>query len=266
MKSEVLHSITSPLWPIYHSFNSTNLVVVSGISFGFAGQRHPLLHLNMTFKRGELTCILGANGSGKSTLLRVFNKEYLPTDGTVLVDGLHWAHFDVPAWQEQVGFVQSEQEIFNDTVLYNITLSHHPDDSKKAISFCLRTGFAKYFQDFPRSYLTQVGKKGMQLSSGQRLLVILARQLFRQPQILLLDEPTLTLDDKTAQFVLNLLHQEKQNRIVILATTKTSLAQKCDHVVILDKGIVTTSGSPRDHILLEKLNSEDRMVAISNRA
>ncbi|NOS92549.1 MAG: ATP-binding cassette domain-containing protein [Cyclobacteriaceae bacterium] len=266
MKNATLHSFTSPLWPIYHSFNSTNLVVVSGISFGFTGQRHPLTHLNMTFKRTELTCIVGNNGSGKSTLLRVLNKEYLPTDGTILVDGLHWAHFDVPAWQEQVGFVQSEQEIFNDTVLYNIALSHHPDDSKEAISFCLRTGFAKYFQDFPRSYLTSVGAKGMQLSSGQRLLIILARQLFRQPQILLLDEPTLTLDGKTEQFVLNLLHREKQNRIVVMATTKTALAQKCDHVVMLDRGIVTTSGSPRDRVILEKLGVDERIGNFSYRA
>ncbi|MCE2996369.1 MAG: ATP-binding cassette domain-containing protein [Cyclobacteriaceae bacterium] len=240
-------------WPIYHVFNSTNLVVVSGLSFAYPGQRHPLLHLNMTFKRGELTGLIGANGSGKSTLLKVLNKEYTPTDGTVLVDGIHWSHFDIDAWREQVAFVHGNHEIYSDTILYNIALSHHPDDSKEAISFCLRTGFSNYFQEFPRSYLTNIGAKGFQISSGQRQLILMARELFKQPQILLLDEPTLGLDRKTENFVLNLLNKEKQNRIVLISTTQPALAQKCDHVVLLDKGIVASSGSPRDRLIAEKL-------------
>lgn len=252
-------------WPIYHAFNSTNLVVVSGLSFSYTGQRHPLLHLNMTFKRGELNGLIGPNGSGKSTLFKVLNKEHSPSDGIVFVDGIHWSHFDISAWRQQVGFVHGDHEIFNDTILYNIALSHHPDDSKEAISFCLRTGFSKYFQDFPRSYLTQVGAKGHQLSSGQRQLIILARELFRQPQILLLDEPTLFLDRKTENFVVNLLQKEKQNRIVVICTTQPSLALKCDHVVLLDKGIVASSGTPRDRIIAEKLELDAVLGALTFR-
>ncbi len=240
-------------WPIYHAFNSTNLVVVSGVSFAFTGQRHPLLHLNMTFKRGELTGLIGANGSGKTTLMKLLNKEYIPTDGIVLVDGIHWSHFEINTWREQVGFVHGDHEIYKDTILYNIALSHHPDDSKEVVSFCLRTGFSKYFQEFPRSYLTNLGTKGFQLSSGYRQLILLARELFKQPQILLLDEPTMGLDRKMETFVMNLLNNEKQNRIVVISTTQTDLAQKCDHVVLLEKGIVTFAGAPRDRLIAEKL-------------
>jgi ABC-type bacteriocin/lantibiotic exporter with double-glycine peptidase domain len=240
-------------WPIYHAFNSTNLVVVSGLSFAFTGQRHPLLHLNMTFKRGELTGLVGANGSGKTTLMKLLNKEYTPTDGIVLVDGIHWSHFEINTWREQVGFVHGNHEIYSDTILYNIALSHHPDDSKEAISFCLRTGFSKYFQEFPRSYLTNLGAKGFQLSSGYRQLILLARELFKQPQILLIDEPTMGLDPKTETFVMNLLNNEKQNRIVVISTTQPALAQKCDQVVLLEKGIVAYSGTPRDRLIAEKL-------------
>lgn len=246
-------------WPLYHVFNSTNLVVVAGLSFSYSGQRHPLLHLNMTFKRGELNGLVGPNGSGKSTFLKMLNKEYAPSDGIVLVDGIHWSHFDINAWREQVGFVHEDHEIFNDTILYNIALSHHPDDSKEAISFCLRTGFSKYFQDFPRSYLTTVSAEGFHLSSGQRQLIILARELFRKPQILLLDEPTLGLDRKTENFVMNLLHTEKLNRIVVICTTQPALAHMCDHIVLLDKGIVASSGTPRDRVIAEKLEL-DAMV------
>jgi ABC-type bacteriocin/lantibiotic exporter with double-glycine peptidase domain len=240
-------------WPIYHAFNSTNLVVVSGVSFAFTGQRHPLLHLNMTFKRGELTGLIGANGSGKTTLMKLLNKEYIPTDGIVLVDGIHWSHFEINTWREQVGFVHGDHEIYKDTILYNIALSHHPDDSKEVVSFCLRTGFSKYFQEFPRSYLTNLGTKGFQLSSGYRQLILLARELFKQPQILLLDEPTMGLDRKMETFVMNLLNNEKQNRIVVISTTQTDLAQKCDHVVLLEKGIVAFAGTPRDRLIAEKL-------------
>ncbi|MBI3220346.1 MAG: ATP-binding cassette domain-containing protein [Bacteroidetes bacterium] len=257
--------ITNPRWPMIHAFNSTNLLVVSGLSFSYSAQRHPLRQINMTLRRGELTSLVGMNGSGKTTLLRLINKELLPSDGSILVDGIHWSRFDVPAWHGQVGFVNSAQEIFNDSLLYNITLSHHPNDSKAAISFCLRTGFANYFQDLPRSYLTLLGHNGVQLSAGQRQLIILARVLFKQPQILLLDEPTLSLDDLTEQFVMNLLDKEKQSRIVIIATTKASLAQKCDQVLVLDKGIITTSGSPRDRMILERLGLNSPMRAHSYR-
>ncbi len=182
--------------------------------------------------------MLGESGQGKSTLIQILQKFYAPESGRILVDGISLDKIGTSEWREQLGSVPQEPKIFNGSLLYNISLSDIPEILKQAIAFCEETGFGKYFNELPQSYLSLVGEEGINLSGGQKQLVALARALFRKPKLLLLDEPTSSMDKMMEEFVMGLLLKEKHERITILVTHREEPAKQCDKIIVLQNGTI----------------------------
>jgi ATP-binding cassette subfamily B protein len=128
-----------------------------------------------------------------------------------------------------------EPQMFNGTLLDNIALDSIEDETEAeaVVDFCREHGFHDYFADFPRAYATVLGEEGRVLSGGQRQLVTLARALYRDPELLLLDEPTASMDRAMEQFVLDLLEELSEERAVLTATHRTRSARCADRVCVL---------------------------------
>jgi len=193
--------------------------------------------------KGEMIALLGESGQGKSTLLQIIQKFYNPESGQVLIDENDLLNIDMNQWRDQIASIPQEPKIFNGNLLYNIVLSDQQDEYEKAITFCEASGFGKYFAELPQSYLTLVGEEGVNLSGGQKQLVVLARALYRNPKLLLLDEATSAMDRNTEKFIVDLLKKQKHERITILVTHRVKTAQQCDKIFILENGEIVMSGN-----------------------
>ncbi len=257
-------------------------VSLKNISFRFPGRKQILKDVSLHFKKGEIVALLGESGGGKSTLLQLIQKFYLPEVGSIET---HWLKEEnsnpknegdietlplpsgeglgVRSWRKKIGSVPQDLKIFNGNLLYNITLSDQPGDYQKAVAFCEEKGFGKYFQEFSQGYLTLLGEEGVNLSGGQKQLVVLARALFREPQILLLDEATSAMDRNTENFFLALLQKAKSEMAILLVTHRIKTAQRCDRIYILEEGTIHSSGTPNELMLAENFYSESYKELIS---
>ena len=233
---------------------------MQNISFRFPGRKQILKDVSLHFNNGEMVALLGESGGGKSTLLQLIQKFYSPEAGTIKTD---ITTIDAQQWRETIGSVPQDLKIFNGNLLYNITLSDQPEDYQKAVAFCEDNGFGKYFQEFPQNYLTLLGEEGVNLSGGQKQLVVLARALFRQPKILLLDEATSAMDRNTENFILSLLQKAKSEMAILLVTHRIKTAQRCDRIYILEEGTIQSSGTPSELMLTENFYSESYREMVS---
>ncbi len=210
---------------------------IQGLTFRFAGSKPLLKNIDLQLNKGEIVALVGESSSGKSIFLQILQRFYPMEKGTILVNEHDWEQIDLQAWRNLIGVVPQEVRLFNGTLLYNIALKElKEDEAKNLILFLQQTGFHQFFKDFPQNYLTLLGETGINLSGGQKQLIGLARALYRQPQLLLLDEPTSAMDKQTEKFVIYLLQSLKNQIAILLITHKSSQAEMADRVYALEKG------------------------------
>ncbi|TAE31993.1 MAG: peptidase domain-containing ABC transporter [Cytophagales bacterium] len=209
---------------------------VKNLCFGFPGCPLLLDSLSFHLTKGELITIVGENGRGKSTLLQILQRFYQPESGSVWANGQAWTSWSVADWRSQLGVVPQSIKVFNGTVLENIGLQDTHERPEAVVQFCEAWGFAPFFEALPQSYLTLIGENGVQLSGGQQQLLALARALYRQPSLLLLDEPTASLDSETSTFVLKTLESCRQKMGILVITHKADLADLSDRTYQLIEG------------------------------
>ncbi len=229
----------------YH-FNEHFRLKFKDVSFRFPGRKQLLRNVSFKAKRGEIISILGESGSGKTTLLQILQKFYTQKSGKIEVNSIDLAKLPSKEWRNMVGVVPQEVKIFNNNLLHNLTLSDHPEDIDDVIEFCNRYGFSPYFESLKQSYLTILGDDGINISEGQKQLVALARALYRKPQLLILDDATSAMDSKMEKFVFDLLQKLKTSMAIIYLTHRAAIAQKTDHIFILEEGEITASGTPEE--------------------
>ncbi|WP_113651510.1 ATP-binding cassette domain-containing protein [Pedobacter namyangjuensis] len=149
-----------------------------------------------------------------------------------------------PTWRNILATVPQEIKLVNGTLIENIAIASAQDEVLAIVNFCIANGFNKYFEALPQGYFKLVGEEGINLSGGQKQLVAVARELYRKPQVLLLDEPTAAMDRNTERFILQLLNQLKKEMAIILITHKMHTAKICDRIYIIENGLITANGKP----------------------
>jgi ATP-binding cassette, subfamily C, bacteriocin exporter len=226
------------------------------LSFRFPGRKQLLRDVSLKVKRGEIISLFGESGCGKSTLIQILQKFYKPESGKIEINSIDLSKIQNKNWRKLIGVVPQDIKIFNHNLLYNLTLSERPDDIDGVIDFCKRYGFDKYFESFPHGYLSVLGEDGINISGGQRQLVALARALYRNPQLLVLDEATSAMDGKMERFVMDLLQKIKTRMAVIVVTHRVSISQKTDRVYLLENGEIILFGSPNELIMTDNPFSE----------
>lgn len=209
----------------------------------------PLLNdISFSFKRGVLYGIIGESGVGKSTLCKILERSYLPTQGSVLYNGLYdYRNISQKKLYASLGVVTQDIPIINGTLIENICpLEDDKDTLIKALNICNSMGFDRFIAGFVNGYNTVVGETGLKLSGGERQMLALMRIVVRRPKLIILDEPTSAMDRNMEQFALKVIQELKSTAIVIMVTHKFHLLKKyADQICVLngDKGIISGTHS-----------------------
>lgn len=208
-------------------------LTIQNLCFRFPGRPLQLENISLRLSKGELTALLGESGGGKSTLLQLIQRFYISELGQIDLNGMNWNAVDTATWRQSLGVVPQHIKLFSGTLLDNICLGDTTEEAEQLLLFCHQYGFDRFFEAFPQGYLTRLGEDGIAISGGQQQLVGLARALYRNPQVLLLDEPTAAMDRHTEEFVVDILERIRPHTAILLVTHKHELTHLANQVYVL---------------------------------
>jgi ATP-binding cassette subfamily C protein LapB len=210
----------------------------------------PKILKNVTLKLepGERVAILGRIGSGKSTILRLLAGLYQPTEGMVDVDGIDLRQLDPAEFRSHVGFVSQDPRLFHGTLRDNVLMGRAHIDAARLVEVARLTGLDRVIAAHPQGWDLPVGESGGLLSGGQRQLVALARSLVTRPQILLMDEPTSSMDAQSEMAFLRQLRDAAGNCTLVVVTHRPAVLELVSRVIVVDGGRMVLDG-PRDQVL-----------------
>jgi ABC-type bacteriocin/lantibiotic exporter with double-glycine peptidase domain len=213
------------------------------ISFRFPGRKQILKDISFTVNKGEMITLYGESGCGKTTLINIIQRHYFPESGRYLVNNTDAGRIPIRGLRTNIAAVPQELRFFKGSVIENICLSDLRKEGRDVILFCKKYGFDRFFSRLPLGYGTMLGEDGLNISGGQKQLISFARALYRNPKMLLLDEPTSSMDMEAEEFVIGVLNRFKANAMIILVTHRLRPAKESDRIYIINKGLVEHSGS-----------------------
>lgn len=223
-----------------------------------------LKHLNVDFKAGHVTAIIGPSGSGKSTLARCLVGIWPDKEGLVLLDKTPIENWDREQLGPHIGYLPQDVELFDGTLAENIG-RFNATDSEKVIEAAKRAGIHDMILKFPMGYDTQAGEAGGLLSGGQRQRLGLARAMYDNPMLIVLDEPNANLDDVGELALLQAIqHLKAQGKTVFLITHRPNILSVADYLLILKDGEITHYGTRNDVLLALNNKSTPPQSAPSN--
>ncbi|MES2828556.1 MAG: ABC transporter ATP-binding protein [Bacteroidota bacterium] len=210
----------------------------------FAYDEHEVLYnINLKIPKGKTVALVGPSGGGKSTLLDLLPRFYDPKSGSVKIDGANYKDITVESLRNQMGIVNQDSFLFNDTIFNNIAFAK-PDASEEEVIAAARIANAHDFIiGSAEGYQTFVGDRGGRLSGGQRQRICIARAVLANPPIMLLDEATSALDTESEKLVQEALNNLMKNRTSIVIAHRLSTIQHADLIVVLEKGTIKETGT-----------------------
>jgi ATP-binding cassette, subfamily B, bacterial len=230
--------------------NVNGHLLLDNLSFAYdIGQgktREVLRDITIDIPAGKRVALCGPSGSGKSTLLGLIVRFYDPTTGRVLIDGQDLRTLTLETLRPSFALVQQETFLFRQSVLDNIRYGN-PDATLDQIHAAAKAAVAHDFiLQLPNGYDTEVGERGVRLSGGQKQRISIARAFLADPRILLLDEPTSSVEPDSENAIIEAIDHLMTGRTTVLTSHRPSLIAKCDIVYIIDQGTVIDSGPPHD--------------------
>ena len=209
-----------------------------------------LQDVDFTVNAGQRVAILGATGAGKSSLMSLVPRFYDPTRGRVLLDGVDLRQLDLDQLRRNIGTVFQESFLFSNTIAANIAFGH-PEASRDQIQRAATIASAhEFIMQMPKGYDTVLRETGSNLSGGQRQRLALARAILLDPPILLLDDPTASVDSQTEHEILEALDNAMRGRTTFMVAHRLSALRRSDFVVVLDEGRVTQIGTQAELLRL----------------
>ena len=213
------------------------------VTFGYHSNTPVLRDVCFAAKPGQVIGVFGQTGAGKTSLLSLIPRFYDPQQGRILVDGRDLRDLDLDGYRRHVGIVYQESFLFSNTVAANIAFGN-PHASQEQIEQAARVASAHSFiLDLPEGYETVLGESGVDLSGGQRQRLALARALLLQPPILILDDPTASVDPKTEHEIVSALRQAMAGRTTFVVANRLSLLRRADVILVLAQGRLVSVGT-----------------------
>ena len=224
-----------------------------GVSFYYPGSKTPALdNVSLHIRPGESLAIVGENGSGKTTLIKLLTRLYQPTSGTIYLEGLDLADWDINALRQKIGVIFQDFARYQMLVGENIGIGDVEDlEEQNLIEEAARKGMADEFvKDLPAAYQTQLGtwfKDGKELSGGQWQKIALSRAFMRsKADILILDEPTAAIDARAEAEIFAHFRDLTANKISIIISHRFSTVRMADHIIVLEKAAIMEEGSHQE--------------------
>lgn len=218
---------------------NNKLLELKEISFQFITKNTnietKIKNLNFEIKKNSFFGIIGKSGSGKSTLLNIICGLIDPKNGEVLYHNQNIINFK-KKWLRKIGYVSQEVKLFDETILNNIVMFDDNYKDQDKINRLLKVlNLDEFVNSLPEKLETVIGSEGIELSVGQKQRIGIARALIRDPEIIILDESTNSLDKKTEKEIINFLNQIKEHKTIIFVTHDQELSKICDKAINLDK-------------------------------
>lgn len=226
------------------------------VSFTYDQNRKLLDDVNFKVTRGEMVSLFGKNGAGKSTILNIIMSMYQPIQGEVFYSGVNAQKLSTGKLREKIAIVSQQSKLFDTSIIDNICFDISDTDKTTAISFLNKKGFEPFIDKLPQGYYTVISENGKNLSGGQKQIISLARALLKQPDVLLLDEPTASLDGNAEMFVMNRVQEFSENGIVIMVSHKLKHAKASKRILILEEGVIINEGNHDELIAQDNLYSK----------
>jgi ATP-binding cassette subfamily C protein LapB len=214
-----------------------------GVSFSYPGEEaEALRNVSFRVKPGEHVAILGRIGSGKTTLQKLILGLYKPTAGSIRIDGVDIRQLDPAELRRNIGYVPQDVTLFFGGLRENIVMSSPEVDDNALLAAAEVGGLLDMVNSHPRGFDMTIGERGESLSGGQRQSVAIARAFINAPNILLLDEPTGSMDFSTEESVKSRLREQAKDKTMIVITHRTSLLDLVDRLIVIDRGKIVADG------------------------
>ncbi len=225
-------------------------ITLNNISFRYpgSGDKWVLDNINLHIPAGKMTAIVGSSGSGKTTLLKLLLKYQSPQKGNIIVDGNDLQQIHPTAWRSCIGGVMQEGYIFGDTIVGNIVVDGTPIDREKLRKATETAQIREFIESLPIGYNTKIGSEGISISMGQKQRLLIARAVYKDPDIILFDEATNSLDSVNERKIVEALNEYFKEKTVVVVAHRLSTVKHADNIVVLENGKVAEQGTHEDLI------------------
>ncbi len=220
----------------------TQCLEIENVSFNY-GTKEVLKNITLNIKKGQTTALVGPSGGGKSTLMDLIPRFHDPKSGTIKIDGKNYKDLTVESIRSQMGMVNQESILFNDTIFDNIAFAKPEATEEEVIVAAKIANAHEFIMQTENGYQTFVGDRGNRLSGGQKQRICIARAVLANPPIMLLDEATSALDTESEKLVQDALNKLMENRTSVVIAHRLSTIQHADHIVVIDKGEIIETGT-----------------------
>jgi ATP-binding cassette, subfamily B, bacterial len=228
-------------------------IILKDVSFSYEGNtgiKPTIDHLNLVIPYKKVTAIVGSSGSGKTTLMKLLLKFYEPTSGEIYIANDSIANIANTTWRNKCGAVLQDGYIFNDTIAYNIGIGEEIIDTEALLYAAKIANIQEFIAELPLGYNTKIGQNGMGLSAGQKQRILIARAVYKNPDILLFDEATSALDAKNERIIIENLNKFFKGKTVIVIAHRLSTVKDADKIIVMENGGIIEEGSHEDLVIL----------------
>jgi ATP-binding cassette subfamily B protein len=213
------------------------------VHFAYVDEDYVLKDITFEVKSGETVALVGATGAGKSSIINLISRFYEINTGSITIDGHNIKDFELGILRKHVGVVLQDVFLFSNTIYYNITLGN-PDISREQVMYAADlVGARRFIERLPGGLDYNVMERGATLSVGQRQLISFVRAIVYNPEIIILDEATSSVDTETEELVQEAIYKMMRGRTSIIIAHRLSTIQKADKIIVLDKGEIVESGT-----------------------
>jgi ATP-binding cassette subfamily B protein len=236
--ADVLAENKGGLAPAQESFSA-----FSHVWFAYNDSEYVLKDINLDIKSGETIALVGATGAGKSSIINLLNRFYEINRGSILIDDVDIAAYELGALRKNIGVVLQDVFLFSDTILNNVTLGN-PDVTEEMVWHAADiVGARKFIDRLPGKLQYNVMERGATLSVGQRQLISFIRAMVYNPKILVLDEATSSVDSETEEMIQQAIEKMMTGRTSIVIAHRLSTIQKASKIIVLDHGEIKEVGN-----------------------
>ena len=235
-----------------HDFPKDVAIEVKDLSFRYLGSDIPVLEgLNLTIPPNKITAIVGTSGSGKTTLMKLLLKFYEPYNGQINVGNTQLSNIAQKTWRANIGAVMQEGFIFNDTIANNIAIGVDIINKDRLVYAADVANIKEYISGLPLGYNTKIGSEGIGMSTGQKQRLLIARAVYKNPEMLFFDEATSALDANNEKEIMEKLDVFFKNKTVIVIAHRLSTVMNADQIVVLEKGKIIEIGNHNELVKLK---------------
>ena len=213
------------------------------VYFSYNKSEKVIENFNLEIQAGTTNAIVGATGSGKSTIIKLLNRFYNLDKGNIYIDDINIEEYKISSLRKNIGFVSQDVHLFSDTILNNITLKNKDIPFLRVKNAAKEIQIDGFISGLPEGYNYNVRERGAGISTGQRQLISFLRAYIKDPQILILDEATSSIDTDSELLIQNAIEKITKNRTSIIIAHRLSTIMKADNIIVMDKGKIVEQGT-----------------------